>query len=374
MRQSGSPAERPFYWLALAVLVVFVLWVASDILVPIALAVLIWFLVNALAKSIARVPGLANLPNRLIAALILTVILLLAGSILSQSIGELARDAAERQRTLLDRVTELASTLGLEDMLAPDRIREILRPEEWLGTVLATAQGFISNISLIFLYAVFLLVDERYYEAKIRALVPNEARRADLMETFASIGETTRLYLWLMTLISAGVGLITFAVCAGVGLGGAAFWGFMAFALNFVPTIGSILAVLLPALYALATLADPALLAVLVAALAATQFVAGGDRRPAAHGQPAQPLLLRDPALADRVRRRLGTCGDVPGNPDHRDPGADRRQVPSHAPHRHSALQGRIAAGDARPDPRRGMRALRLRQSTLQTSRVTELP
>jgi predicted PurR-regulated permease PerM len=59
------------------------------------------------------------------------------------------------------------------------------------------------------------------------------------------------------------------------GVAGAAFWGFPAFTLNFIPTIGSILGVAIPCVYALLTLPDPAVLLLLAPALAAVQFTAG---------------------------------------------------------------------------------------------------
>ncbi|MEL6197287.1 MAG: AI-2E family transporter, partial [Pseudomonadota bacterium] len=67
----------------------------------------------------------------------------------------------------------------------------------------------------------------------------------------------------------------TFAICALFGVAGAPFWGFIAFILNFIPTLGSIMAVVLPATYALLTLSDPGALIGVIALLSATQFLAG---------------------------------------------------------------------------------------------------
>jgi AI-2 transport protein TqsA len=78
-----------------------------------------------------------------------------------------------------------------------------------------------------------------------------------------------------MTLVSGLVGLATTAVCAALGLSGAGFWGVLAFALNFMPTIGTFLGVAFPALYALLQFETLQELFILVGALAALQFVAG---------------------------------------------------------------------------------------------------
>ncbi len=144
-----------------------------------------------------------------------------------------------------------------------------------IGWGLSTVQGLITDVSLVFLYVLFLLIDERFYDAKMRALFRDPARRDDVEATIARVVGEVSVYLWLMTLISLGVAFMTWLFCRAVGLDGAGFWGFLAFALNFVPTIGSITAVVLPALYGIFTLDDPVLLAVLIGGLAATQIIAG---------------------------------------------------------------------------------------------------
>ena len=86
---------------------------------------------------------------------------------------------------------------------------------------------------------------------------------------------TDPIFIGLMFLISLGVGLVTFFVCSAFGVKGAAFWGFLAFGLNFIPTIGSILAVVIPCLYALLTFDNRIALGGLISGLSATQFIAG---------------------------------------------------------------------------------------------------
>ncbi len=274
-----SFAAAPFFALGLGMLVVLALWVTRDYAVPIAIAVLIWFLITALAESMRRgFAPLLNLPPmlaRILATAIFLAVGFVAANLLSNGISELAIDAAGRQGALMARIEELALKIGVDLVLDPGQIIATIEPQRWLGTVLGIAQGVISDVSLVMLYVLFLLIDERFYGAKMRALFPDPERRAEAQATLRSLGETTRIYLWLMTLVSAGVGLITYAVCAALGLPGAGFWGVLAFALNYVPTIGSILAVALPSAYGLAVLEDPATLLLLIGLLGATQFVAG---------------------------------------------------------------------------------------------------
>lgn len=65
------------------------------------------------------------------------------------------------------------------------------------------------------------------------------------------VGTQIQEYVWIMTVMSAMVGALSYAVMAWVGLDYAAFWAFLLFLLNFIPSIGVLIGVALPALLAL---------------------------------------------------------------------------------------------------------------------------
>lgn len=272
-------APRPFYALGFVVLAIFALSAARDYAVPIAIAILIWFLINALAAAIRRIPEVgSSIPRWLaksVSVAVLFGLITIGVNVIVMNVSALSASVPEAGAGLLAKLEGLLTPLGLGKFAEAGGLQESLEIERAAGWVLSVAQGLISDISLVFLYVMFLLADEGYYEAKLRALVADEERRADLRRALDRIAGETRAYLWLMTVLSLGVALATYAAAAAVGLPGAGFWGFVAFALNFIPTIGSITAVVLPVVYALLTLEDPVMLIGLIAALSAIQVVAG---------------------------------------------------------------------------------------------------
>ncbi|MEO0679223.1 MAG: AI-2E family transporter [Pseudomonadota bacterium] len=274
-----SLAAGPFFLLAFVCLAAWALYATSAYAVPIALAVLLWFLINGLADVMrARLAPVRALPRgvaQAAAALLLSAAMAVAGRLVAQSLADLASGLSFDDSPLLGRARAALAATGFDFDAARTSLIDGLRLDEVLGIALSTAQGILSNVALVFLYTLFLLIDERFYEAKLRALVPDPDRRARLRAQLTDISRETRLYLWLMTLVSAGVGLATWAACAAAGVQGAAVWGFLAFGLNFIPTIGSILGVAAPALFATLTLGDPTVLLALIAALGAIQFTAG---------------------------------------------------------------------------------------------------
>jgi len=279
MRRILEAASGPFYTLGFLALAIFSLATARDVLIPIAIALLLWFLINAIADALQRAPAIGPTLPRMVAKgaaiLILLGLAWISINVVVSNLRDLGNDLPAEEDVILLKLEALAARLGFHVSLEPRQVYDLFRFDALIGQGLSLMQGFITNTSLILLYVMFLLIDERYYEQKLRALVRDDDRRAELEGMLAEISTETRLYLWLMTILSAGVALMTYALCAMVGLQGAGFWAFLAFVLNFVPTIGSITAVVLPCLYALLTLANPVLLLVLIAGLSATQFVAG---------------------------------------------------------------------------------------------------
>jgi len=279
MREMLRYVRAPFFGLGFVALLVTCLTFARDYAVPIAVAVLIWFLINAVAGVIRRLPVLGeHVPTWLAKAVALFVmgsVMVLATQAVVRNVGELTQGISANGDVLLARIETLAARFGLPITMTPDQVYEMVAFEELFGQILGTVQGLVQDASLVFLYVMFLLADQPYYGAKLDALVPDPARRERLRRALERIASETRAYLWLMSLISLGVALVTYLTCAFVGLAGAGFWGFLAFALNFIPTIGSILAVVLPVIYGLLSLADPVALIVLLTVLSATQFLAG---------------------------------------------------------------------------------------------------
>lgn len=268
----------PFFALGLVVLILFSLTLARDYAVPVAIAVFVWMLINAMAAALRRIPGVGGFPHwvsKLIAVAAIFGAMALAGKVIATNVTQLGAGLSVRDSALLAQLSALASQLGLDTWIGIQGVLEKLELNRILAWGLSLAQELVSDISLVVLYVLFLLVDERYYDAKMRALFPDAERRTNMERSIGRIGTEIRVYVWLMFLISLGVAVATWAVCAAVGINGPGFWGFLAFALNFVPTLGSIAAVVLPAVFGLLTLQDPVNLVILVSALAGIQVVAG---------------------------------------------------------------------------------------------------
>lgn len=287
--EESTPVVRYASAMILGLGAIFALHAASEILIPIALAVLIWFLINATADALRAAPlvgrhvGVAL--SKTVAALGFIALVFTVGRVMVDNMVRIGADLDPESSPLVAAALELTADLGLPVALDLETLSRFYPFETIVGAALSIIRNLIGDLSLVFLYVLFLLLDEPYFDAKLRALAPEPERRARLKGALVHIAAESRIYIWLMFILSAGVGGATFVICAAFGVQGAAFWGFLAFGLNFIPTIGSILAVAIPCFYALLTFSDPVALAALIGCLAATQFVAG---------EVAMPRLMGD--------------------------------------------------------------------------------
>lgn len=107
------------------------------------------------------------------------------------------------------------------------------------ASMLATAGGVLTNSFLILLTVIFILLEAAGMPNKLRAAMTDADSS---LETFERFVEGVREYLVIKTLVSAVTGIVITLVLMLLGLDYALLWGMIAFLLNYIPNIGSIIA------------------------------------------------------------------------------------------------------------------------------------
>lgn len=109
--------------------------------------------------------------------------------------------------------------------------------------------AFISNAVLVTVFLVFMLLAKPYAHDKLRAAMPD---RADALIALSdAISRRIGAYLGALFVLSLVTGLAVWGVLEWLGVEFAFTWGLLAFVLNFIPTIGSILSSMPPVAMAL---------------------------------------------------------------------------------------------------------------------------
>lgn len=140
-----------------------------------------------------------------------------------------------------------ASTFGIDGNGLPDWVKT------YITFGFTSAYTLLGFLTLIFFFTSMLLMEARLWGEKTRAAFSPE-RAAAIVDATRATSQKLRQYLLTQTLISLMSGVIegTFMWLIGVELAFA--WGLLFFVLNFIPNIGSVIALIPPVLITLVTL------------------------------------------------------------------------------------------------------------------------
>ncbi|MFU8779898.1 MAG: AI-2E family transporter [Kiritimatiellia bacterium] len=111
------------------------------------------------------------------------------------------------------------------------------------------AISFSMQLTMVIIYLVFLLLGKPFFNAKLRAAF-KERQATRISSVLGAISVQIGVYLSLQLLISAATGIFVWLGLTWMKVDFAVTWGVLAFLLNFIPTVGSIIASVPPLLIA----------------------------------------------------------------------------------------------------------------------------
>ena len=241
--------------LAAIIVIVYGMQAAKVLFVPFLLAVFLALITvrPMLWLQKHRVPSFLA---ALIVLILIMLVLAVAGTIVGASIAEFTAALPSYQARLdllVDRVIRLAATHmddgrtieGLSDLVDPGWAMRLA------ATILNGLRDVLTDTFLILFTMVFILLEASTVQTKVMAAF---GRSAETFEDARIFLNNLGRYLGIKTLISMATGLTAWIVTSTIGLDFALLWGMLAFLLNYVPTIGSIIAAVPAVLLALVQL------------------------------------------------------------------------------------------------------------------------
>jgi predicted PurR-regulated permease PerM len=245
-RMEKTPGTRFLFILALVVIVVAGLRLAAPILLPFSLALFLAILTLPIVNWLTshRLPSsLAILLAVLVDVAIFGLLILLA----SQSMADF-QDRLPRYVTSLEGLWQ-SWIRGLQESELPGMpylagylTTDVFDPGQIVNLAGSTLQrmiAFASNAFLVFLILIFVLGEATVFPAKFRAILGREQGHTSRL---AKMVDEVQEYLGIKTFISLATGILLGAWCWFLDLDFPILLGLVAFVLNYVPTIGSIIA------------------------------------------------------------------------------------------------------------------------------------
>ena len=170
----------------------------------------------------------------------------------SSSLNGFSKALPTYQKGLAAKTASLVSWLqshGVE--ISSQLVLDYFNPQKAMNLVAVTLNGLravLTNFLLIMLTVLFILLEASGFPQKLRAALPDPD---ESLARISKITESVNRYLLLKTMFSLLTGILIWIWLLILGVDFPLLWGLLAFLLNFVPTIGSLLAAIPAVLLAL---------------------------------------------------------------------------------------------------------------------------
>ena len=259
MTSTNSPLLNIVAALGLITLTVYLLVAGEQILLPLVLAVLFSYLITALGDRIERIrigrwspPPWLGLSGAILAVLL---VLALIVQLVASNISAVIEVAPQYQKQMEDMFASgsawAVGHLNLKQPITLTALLEEINLRAVLERLADAFQSIAGHTFQILAYVTFLLLERRMFDRKLSLLFTNRAREQAVRSTLATIGHKIETYVLIKTGISLLNAVLSYIVLTLFGVDFAGFWSLLVFVLNYIPYIGSPIAMLFPTLLAL---------------------------------------------------------------------------------------------------------------------------
>lgn len=243
------------------------MYYAREFLLPVILAIFIALTLRPVVKYLDR----RGLPAA-VTAIIFVVVILLTGLIavyfLSGPISYWIDQAPQLSRAFSDKFSGLKAPLStisnlsekltsIAEPTSSNSAQEVIVHTPAVSTLFAIITGYpmqiLITLSATLVIAVFVMASgDLFYEKLVRILPTLSARKRALHIAY-DIENAVSAYVFTITAINASFGILIAGVYYFLGMPMPLLWGFLAFALNFLPYVGAVSGVTLSGFMAIVT-------------------------------------------------------------------------------------------------------------------------
>ncbi|MBM3645831.1 MAG: AI-2E family transporter [Alphaproteobacteria bacterium] len=247
--------QRAALWAIVIAATLYLLAVGRGLLLPFVLGLVLWYMIDALADAIERPPFIGFRLPRFVAltAAVLAMggLLYVLGRTIRLNVAAVIAAAPSYERRLQKLIEQGASMVGVEQ---PPTIAELFNRislADTLRDLAAATASVVSVAGIVAIYAGFLFVEQVQFRTKLPLMFRDEGHRGRVQSVLGQIDRDIRVYIRIKTTLAVATSALAWFVMAWVGVDFAGFWAVMVFFFYYIPTIGSILAILAPALLTL---------------------------------------------------------------------------------------------------------------------------
>lgn len=221
---------------------------------PFVVALILWFLVAETRKYLSKIKikgiGLPRQLLTLVSAVSVFFLFYVITNLIIVNFQSLAANADKYSSALVELLEKIENVLGVDKLgeSVMEHKADLVAGASVAARALAT---FVGRFLLVIFYVLFLLLEEVTLNNKLRKVYKRSSSKKGLKNSIERISILLSDYLGIKILTSFLTGLLSFFVLLILGIDIPVLWAFLIFILNFIPSIGSIVATSFPVLFSL---------------------------------------------------------------------------------------------------------------------------
>lgn len=252
---SGDALKRTTFILVSIIATVTILHYTEAYVIPFIIALIIWFIIHELRENLQMIPYIRDKwplwVQSMIAFFVINIVIFVIIELLLVSMSQLTESTDLYEENFTKYMNELNGVFGMDIMTRAIEFMNQMDLSDLISGALDYVSVVLGNAFLIFLYIIFLLIEENVFDAKMKGIYPEKSKQNKNKKLFQKMDKNISRYLSLKTLVSLVTGFASYFALLILGIEGAIFWALLIFVLNYIPTIGSLIATLFPAIFAI---------------------------------------------------------------------------------------------------------------------------
>ena len=235
--------------------VIALLIAGQNIIIPLILSVFSWFLIKEIRELLDKSRWIKRVIPRwvktLVGVLTLLIVIGAFSNLLINSAQNLANSWQKYNSSLLNITQSLSQSTGIDLSKSIASFAGELEFNSIITELVNSITGLLSNSVMILLYLIFILLEESTFLPKMKAIYPDPSMFDNINNVLLRVDKSIGRYISIKSFLSFLTAGLSYIILLLIGVESPLFFAFLIFTLNFIPSIGSLIGTLFPAVMAL---------------------------------------------------------------------------------------------------------------------------
>jgi AI-2 transport protein TqsA len=288
-QNTASSLAKTTYLLVSIICIVMILVYSEEYIIPFIIALIVWFVIHELRENLQQIPFIRKkFPiwlQSLIAFVIINAVLLGVFELLLISVSQLTESVGLYESNFLIAMEQLNKLVGMDVLSKVHAYTNDMDLGSLFSSTFDTVTLLVGDAFIILLYVIFILIEETIFHIKLKLIYPSDKEQDRITKLFEKMDYNLNKYLSLKTLVSLITGVLSYVVLLLLDIDAPFFWALLIFGLNYIPTIGSLIATVFPAVFAIVQFGALAPFVYVLLSVGAIQVIVGNIIEPKIMGK-----------------------------------------------------------------------------------------